>query len=286
MSSLRLIRSAVLLSVGFAVVGCASSYGAPINGERALSPEEQRLQAVETKLADLTRRLNGSESNRDQRLIEDLGNLRGIVEQLRHDFDASQRRTQEQFLVVDGRLKPLEAAAAQAAAAAAAAATAAQQQAAPVDGSAAVPSPGIVGGVASPTPAPALPTASSAADEEAAYLKSFDFLKAGKYDDAIRGFGAMLDKYPRGNYSDNAWYWTAECYYIKKDYPNALQAYRTVLEKFSASPKVPDALLKTGIILQDQKKTDQARTAYQRIVREFPNSTAASQARNRLTQLR
>lgn len=282
MLSTRLIRSAVPLFIGFAIAGCASSYGAPINGERALSPEEQRLQAVETKLADLTRRLNGSESSRDQRLIEDLGNLRGTVEQLRHDFETSQRKTQEQFLAVDGRLKPLEAAAAQAAAAAAAA----QQQVSSENPDETVggPTPGIVGGGSGP--APVTPTPSSAADEEAAYLKSFDLLKAGKYDDAIRGFGAMLDKYPRGNYSDNAWYWTAECYYIKKDYANALQGYRSVLEKFPASPKVPDALLKTGIILQEQKKTDQARTTFQRIVREFPNSTAATQARNRLTQLR
>jgi len=269
------LRPLVLSLAAFAVTGCASTYGAPINGERALSPEEQRLQAVETKLADLTRRFSSSEANRDQKLSGDLGSLRGTVEQLRYDFDNSQKRNQDLMQAYDTRLKALEAA---------------QQAgaAAQVPPTGDVPTGGVpvAPGAAAQPVAPAAPAASSAADEEAAYLKSFDLLKAGKYDDAIRGFNAMLAKYPQGNYSDNALYWTAESYNIKKDYPNALTSYRSLLEKFPASPKVPDALLKTGLILQDQKKTDQARTAYQRVIKEFPNSTSATQARNRLAQLR
>ena len=276
MTRLNLVtRPLVLLIASLVLAGCASSYGAPINGERALSPEEQRLQAVETKLADLTRRFNSSEANRDQKLSGDLGSLRGSVEQLRYDFDASQKRNQDLMQAYETRLKALETA--QQASAAAAATP-------PADGgvaaAGATPAAGTSPGAAAAEPA------SAAADEEAAYLKSFDRLKAGKYDDAIRGFNAMLAKYPQGNYSDNALYWTGESYNIKKDYPNALTSYRALLEKFPASPKVPDSLLKTGIILQDQKKTDQARTAYQRVIKEFPNSSSATQARNRLAQLR
>lgn len=268
MARLRLVtRPLVLLSAALALAGCASSYGAPINGQRALSPEEQRLQAVETKLADLSRRFGSSEANRDQKLAGDLGSLRGMVEQLRYDFDNSQRHNQELMQAYDARLKALETV--QQTGAAAAAPGESPESAA---GTAAAPA--------------SAATASSAADEEAVYLKSFDLLKAGKYDDAIRGFNAMLAKYPQGNYSDNALYWTGESYNIKKDYANALTSYRALLEKFPASPKVPDALLKTGIILQDQKKTEQARAAYQRVIKEFPNSSSATQARSRLATLR
>lgn len=257
-----------LLIAALAVSGCAAnSYGGPINGDKALSPEELRLQAVETKLADLTRRFSSSEANRDQKLSSDLGSLRGTVEQLRYDFDQSQRRSAEALQAYDARLKALEAA---------------QQAAAPASADPAA------AGTAAPNSTPASPSApaSAGADEEAAYLKSFDLLKAGKYDDAIRGFNAMLAKYPQGNYSDNALYWTGESYNIKKEFASALTSYRTLLEKFPSSPKVPDALLKTGMILQDQKKADQARAAYNRVIKEFPNSTSATQARSRLAQLR
>lgn len=271
----RRIRSSARLAPLFAVLalaGCAANnYGGPINGQQALSPEERRLQAVETKLAEVSRRLNTTDAGREQKVSEELGKLRGLIEQLRYDFDQSQRRQQEAITSFDARIKGLEA-----------------QAVGTADGSigatsdpAAVPS---VGGGA--VPASASPALSSAADEEALYLKSFDQLKAGKYDEAITGFKAMLAKYPQGNYSDNAWYWTGESHYIKKDYPSALASYRALLEKFPASPKVPDALLKTGIILQDQKKADQAKAAYNRVLKEFPNSSAATQARTRLGQLR
>jgi tol-pal system protein YbgF len=273
-SSVRMSRPLVPLLAAALVAGCATpSYGPPINGNRALSPEEQRLQAVETKLADLSRRYNSSEANRDQKLSEDLGSLRGTVEQLRHDLDVGQKRSQDQYVSLDGRLKALEAPQAPAAAATAPEAAGAVPVAGAAPTAVVVPA------------APAAPPASAAADEESAYLKSFDLLKAQRYDEAIVGFKGMLAKYPQGNYSDNAWYWTGECYYIKKDTANALNAYRAVLEKFPASPKVPDALLKTGIIQQDAKKNDQARAAYQRLLKEFPNSTAAAQAKSRLAQL-
>lgn len=272
---LLMSRSLTSLFAAMLVAGCATpSYGPPINGNRALSPEEQRLQAVESKLADLSRRYNSSEANRDQKLSEDLGSLRGSVEQLRHDFDVGQKRSQDQYTALDGRLRALESP--QAPAAAAVAAPEAAAGSVPVAGAA----------PAAPVPAAPSPPASAAADEESVYLKSFDLLKAQKYDEAIVGFKGMLAKYPQGNYSDNAWYWTGECYYIKKDTANALNAYRSVLEKFPASPKVPDALLKTGIIQQDAGKNEQARMAFARVLKEFPNSSAAALAKKRLAQLR
>ncbi len=267
-SSTRLVP---LLAV-LALAGCAANnYGGPINGQQALSPEERRLQAVETKLAEVSRRLNTTDAGREQKVSEELGKLRGLIEQLRYDFDQSQRRQQEAITSFDARIKGLEA-----------------QAIGTADGSIGATSDpaAVLPAGAGAVPVPAAPALSSAADEEALYLKSFDQLKAGKYDEAIAGFKAMLAKYPQGNYSDNAWYWTGESHYIKKDYPSALASYRALLEKFPASPKVPDALLKTGIILQDQKKADQAKAAYNRVLKEFPNSSAATQARTRLGQLR
>lgn len=266
-----ILRSAAPICASLWLVACAGqNYGGPINSEQALSPEERRLQAVETKLAELSRKLSSSEAGREQRNAEELGRLRGLIEQLRYDFDQSQRRQQEAITSFDARIKGLEAEA--------------LAHPAPVPGDAESNGPGTSAGTVSA--APASPPLSSAADEEALYLKSFDQLKGGKYDDAIVGFKAMLSKYPQGNYSDNAWYWTGESYYIKKDFPNALASYRSLLEKFGSSPKVPDALLKTGIIQQEQKKNDAAKAAYNRVIKEFPNSSAAIQARTRVAQLR
>ncbi len=96
----------------------------------------------------------------------------------------------------------------------------------------------------------------------------------------------MLGKYPQGNYADNAWYWMGESYHVKGDDANALKSYQSLLTQFPASPKVPDALLKTGVIYQGQQKTAQARDAYQKVLKQYPSSSAAGQARTRLAQLK
>ncbi len=292
-SGLRVPALPLLAVAASAVLSaCSNGYGSAINGDRALSPEEQRLQATETKVADLTRRMNGLEASRaNQSLGDDVRNLRGQVEQLRYDFDSAQKRSQDQDAALDARLRVLEGGAAAQTGGVPATGSAgglytppSAPIGAPANGGSAYPPPSAPVGPA-PAAAAAAPQ-SAAADEEALYLKGFDSIKAGKYDDAIRSFRGMLDKYPQGNYSDNAWYWMGESYNIKRDYPNALQSYRSLLEKFPASPKVPVALLKGGMGLQEQKKTDQARAAYQRVLKDYPNAQAATQARTRLDQLK
>ena len=96
----------------------------------------------------------------------------------------------------------------------------------------------------------------------------------------------MVAKYPQGNYADNAWYWMGESYHVKGDDDNALKAYQTLLQQFPASPKVPDALLKTGVIYQGQGKNAQARDAYNKVLKLYPTANAAAQARSRLAQLK
>lgn len=142
-----------------------------------------------------------------------------------------------------------------------------------------------------PAQAPAAPTSNNASagnannpDEQAAYIRSFNLLQAGKMDDAIAGFKNMLSQYPRGNYADNAWYWLGSAYYVKGDSKDALASFKSLISQFPNSPKVPDALLKTGIIYQNAHKSDQAHTAFQRVIDTYPNSSAATLAKQRMAK--
>ncbi|MBV8063575.1 MAG: tol-pal system protein YbgF [Nevskia sp.] len=282
------VRKPAPLMAALVLSACATDYGAPINGQRALSPEEQRLQAVENKTVDLSRRLGSIESQQNGSQADDLRNLHGQIEQLQHDLSTLQQTVQQQNSDFDTRLKRLEGGAQppaagtdpNAAAGAAPPAAAAPAVAAPV-----VQAPPAAAPAAVPAQAAAPASNSASADEEAIYLKSFDQLRASKYDAAISGFRSMLSKYPQGNYADNAWYWMGESYHVKGDDTNALKSYQSLLQQFPASPKVPDALLKTGVIYQGQQKNAQARDAYQKVLKQYPNSSAAGQARNRLASL-
>jgi tol-pal system protein YbgF len=135
--------------------------------------------------------------------------------------------------------------------------------------------------------APAAPAVIESADgdnsnEEASYLRSLDSLSAGKYDEAIRGFKAQLEQYPRGSYADKAWFWMGDAQYLKRDLRQASSSYGTVIDRFSTSAKVPDALYKQGLCQFEQGQTEAAKTTWRKLVKDYPNSTAASNARKRL----
>lgn len=263
-------RSRFLMVVAFPalLVGC-TGFGQPVgpDGQPLLSPEEQRLQDVEDKLALLTRRMDATEqAGTDQeliRLLDEMRGLRGDLEKVRYDLDRAQKNQTQLYQDLDRRLT-------------------AQGTAglAPATGAALGASPGTLTAV-TPQPRPAV----ASPEEEGAYLATFDLLKNGRYDDAIRGFRAMLEKWPDGRYADNAWYWMGEAQYVKRDYPSALQSFQSLIQRFPDSPKMADGLLKSGLCQVELKRTSEARSAFERVVSQYPNSNAASLARQNLQQL-
>jgi tol-pal system protein YbgF len=243
-----------------ALLAACAEFGGPVGGNTApqLSPQEQRLQAIENRLAEVARKsenLNvASQSHGVGKLEAEVRTLRGDVEKLRYDLDTSEKRARDLYQDLDRRVARVE-----------------------NEGRARL---SMEPKIAAPPPVPATQ------EEEAAYLAAFDKLKAGRYDDAITGFKELLGRWPDGRYADNAWYWMGESHYVKRDYDAALEAFKAVLSKFPTSPKAADAQLKVGVVQLDQKQKDAARASFQKVVADYPNSNAANLARQRLEQLK
>lgn len=254
------------------------------SGEEPLSPEEMRMRAVESKLSEVTRRINTVENKDDTKLQDDLRNLRGEIERMRFELETQSRRSKDHSGDIERRLQKLEAQPVNAY-------QPPSPPAAPVmDGSAipalpaAPPVPPVIYAPQAASPASAPGNEGSAAEEQTAYLKAFDFLKAGKYDNAITSFKGMLAQWPQGNFADNGWYWLGESQYVKRQYKPALDSYTALISQFPASPKVPDALFKSGLTHAELKQTDQAKASWRRVMKDYPNSNAAGLARQRLAQ--
>jgi len=100
-----------VFTVTLLLAGCAD-FGEPIDGHKRLSPTEVRLQAAETKLADVSKRLDAFnqvfEDNGGGRLNDDLRSLRGDVEKLRFDLDSMEKRNRDLYQDLDRRLQRLE----------------------------------------------------------------------------------------------------------------------------------------------------------------------------------
>ncbi len=234
---------------------------------QAGSKTDQRLERLERRVShitDLTLEVEG--------LKRENRRLQGKVEELQHHVDNLQRKQRELYLDVDDRLNQL-----QSGAPAAARGTDAAQPLKPVK---------------KVEPKPVTPPVSTVppgdpAREEAAYAAAYDLLRPEqrRYQEAIQAFELFIQQYPNGKFTDNARYWLGEANYVTQNNDAALAAFRQVLEYHARSPKVPGALLKIGYIEDAMGDEAAARASLQRVIDDYPTTSAASMAKKRLVNM-
>ena len=141
--------------------------------------------------------------------------------------------------------------------------------------------------VATATSTAANPSADTppTAAERDAYQKAFDMLRELRYEQAIEGFRGFLKAYPTGRYAPSAQYWLAEAYYARRDFPTAITEYQTLRSRFPSSTKTPEALLKIGYCYSVLGKKDEATSAFEELVKSYPQSPEAQQAEAGLQRL-
>lgn len=189
--------------------------------------------------------------------------LRGEIETLRFETENSDSRQRELYVDVDRRLQALESAPR-------------AFEPPPV-----APQVGGVAQVPSAPPAPARPAGS----DQQNYQAAFDLIQARKYEEAGRAFTGFLAAFPTSPLADNAQYWLAETHYVRGQFPAALPEFKKVVELYPQSAKMPDALLKVGYCQIELGDSAAARATLQDVMRQFPDTTAARLASQRLERL-
>jgi len=240
--------------------------------------------------------------NQLEKLEGDVQQLRGEIEVQNHQLEDMQRRQKDLYLDIDRRLQQLEP----------------EQPAgatgiAPVPGGADVSSPPTYQApptypptyqtspsyetpspdtappvtVAPPPVAPA-PAAAPVNTEEqqAEYEKALAILRQGRYDEAATAFNRFLEKYPGSAYSDNAYYWLGETYYVTRDFDRSLAAFKQLAGAYPMSPKLPGARLKIGYIYYEKEDWAAARQELSGLVTSYPGSTEARLADDRLQRMK
>ena len=241
----RLIAATVI-----ALAWQASAHATASNKELEEQANElaSRIAAVERANQTLVQMQQQIEAAR-----KDLRTLRGQVDEAKHQLETLQKQQRDLYSDIDRRLLLIE-------------------------------------NGAQPTPLGStqpIPTEAEirTVDEASAYGDSFAALKAGRYDEAARGFQLYLAKYPDGPRADNATYWLGETYYVQKDFDAALSSFQGVLTRFPDSRKASDALLKSAYCQYELKAYDNARTTLESVVKTYPGTESARLAEQRLTKL-
>jgi len=216
-------------------------------------PTVQRLTEMDGRLLRIERILSNQslleQSQRVDAVFNEVRGLRGQIEQLQHNQDTARTQQRELYADFDRRLQAVETRGA--------------------------------------APAASAPSAAVAAgdDDAAAYKKAFDLLKDGKYLESSAAFTQFLSAYPQSSLIDNAHYWLGEAHYVGKDFNAALRSFRTVVEKYPDSRKLPDAWLKIGYCQYELKNWKESRDALKRVMQFGTDTPAAKLAEQRLAKL-
>lgn len=147
------------------------------------------------------------------------------------------------------------------------------------------PEPEVITSLEQVLPGPAVAYESDAERGDAAFNKGVGALKTGNVEGGIAQLQQFAADAPQHAKADNAIYFTGLGYMGLSDFEDAATAFEAVAKKYPAGDAVVDALLKLAECRTKLNQPGDARKAYQRIVKDWPDTPAAQAARSRLSLL-
>lgn len=119
-------------------------------------------------------------------------------------------------------------------------------------------------------------------DEDGLYAQALSSFEGGDYSRAQQLLETLKQRFPQGKYWLNSEFWLGEIEYRQKNYPQAIAHYLEVIEKGPKHPKAPAAYLKMAMALKELQESEKARRALEDLVRLYPHSAQAEEAKKLL----
>jgi tol-pal system protein YbgF len=127
------------------------------------------------------------------------------------------------------------------------------------------------------------PAGGGSADE--LYEASVTALRRGSVSTARSGFEEFLRANPQHRLAPEAQFNIGQAFEQGQDPARALEAYGRVVEMYPTSPRAPAALLRMGLVERQRGNQAQARTRFDQLLRAYPNTAEADEARRELNRL-
>ena len=115
---------------------------------------------------------------------------------------------------------------------------------------------------------------------------SFELLRKGDYVSAEIALREYIKDFPMGSYTDDAKYWLAESLFSQEKYSEALDIFNEIIVEYPGSEKMMESILKSGFSYQELGDLSSAEAIFMRVIRDYPNSSASSLAKERLKKIR
>ena len=123
-------------------------------------------------------------------------------------------------------------------------------------------------------------------EEKRQFDEALAVLRGGDFDKAAGQFSGFLRRYPGSGYSDSARFWLGNALYGRRDYREAISAFRGLVSNAPDHPRAPEALLAVANCQVEAKDTKGARATIGELIKAYPKSEAAQAGRERLAALK
>jgi tol-pal system protein YbgF len=123
-------------------------------------------------------------------------------------------------------------------------------------------------------------------EEKRLYDEAFGQIRNGDFVAAATGLSTFLRRYPLSGYAHSATFWLGNAQYGKREYREAIAAFRSLLSSRPDHPKAPEAMLAIANCQIELKDSKGARKTIGELVQAYPKSEAAQAGRERLAALK
>ena len=123
-------------------------------------------------------------------------------------------------------------------------------------------------------------------DEKRGYDEALALMRTGEFDKTITAFAAFLRRHPGSGYAEAARFWSANALYGKRDYKEAVAAFRAFVTASPRHPRAPEALLALANSQAEMKDRPGARKTIDELMKAYPQSEAAQAGKERLATLK
>jgi tol-pal system protein YbgF len=107
-------------------------------------------------------------------------------------------------------------------------------------------------------------------------------LRAGDDGQAALEFTEFVTQYPAHPQAAAAQNYIGDAYYRQREYRQALGEYQKTVDTYTQAAQVSEALLKIGLCQRALGDGARAKTSWEQVIKQFPKSDAARQARTLL----
>lgn len=124
------------------------------------------------------------------------------------------------------------------------------------------------------------------ADEKRTYDAAMALIRNAEFDKAVALLTTFQRRFLGSPYADSVRFWQGNALYGKRDYKDAIAAFRAFVAGAPAHPRAPEALLAIANSQAEMKDARGARRTIDELLKAYPQSEAAQAGKERLASIK